>query len=72
MKVQLITCSSSPQCLSTKMFLDLNGIDYTETPISHEEMGLMEFANEEMPILMINDEIEMSGFDALKLKELFK
>lgn len=68
MKVELVTCSMSPQCLSTKMFLDLNGVEYEETVVPHEEMG---FDSTDMPILLIDGEIEMSGFDATKLNELF-
>lgn len=71
MSVQLITCTESPQCVSTKMFLDLQGIEYTEKVVSHDEMKHIELDSHEMPILVVDGEVEMSGFDATVLKELF-
>lgn len=53
------------------MFLQLNGVKYNETVVSHEEMKSMDFKNSEMPILMVDGQIKMSGFDAAVLKELF-
>lgn len=71
MNVELITCANSPQCLSTKMFLDLNEVEYEEVKIKHEEIEEMGFGMDDMPILFVNGELEMSGFDVLKIKELF-
>lgn len=72
MKIELITCANSPQCVSAKMFLDLQSIDYVETVVSHESMSKIGFDTHEMPVLMIDGEVEMSGFDADVLKELFE
>lgn len=69
MKVELITCPDSPQCRSAKMYLDMRGVNYEHVEVSHKEMKEREF--DEMPILIVDDEVEMMGFDPSKLSKLF-
>lgn len=69
MNIELITCPDSPQCRSAKMYLDMRGVRYGHLELSHEHMKKYGF--DEMPILIVDDAITMTGFDPVKLKELF-
>lgn len=69
MNVELITCPDSPQCKSAKMYLDMLGVEYKTTELSHEEMQSQGF--DEMPILMIDDEVAMLGLQVAALSKLF-
>lgn len=52
------------------MFLDMRQVEYEHREVTHEEME--ELGVKEVPLLFIDYEVRMVGFDPQKLSKLFE